>query len=388
MLAEVRTFPRAKGLRCAFPLLLLILLPELVSAQNWVWSTEVVDTSGTSTSLAADAQGNIHISYGGNEGLKYGFRPFGAKSQWFTMPLNGGVNYTSIGIDPHGNPHICATYLSLPVRYAHYDGNRWDIQQIAPEDTTSAQMACGVAVSPDGSPHVSWYRIASNDPNYKHIKYATLKDGVWLMRTLDYDTQTGKWHTMVVNPLGAPCITYDAFVKGILKLACEEGSKWNIRVVDSRGAHGSDYSLGMGSSLIFDSRGNAHISYYTDTEMRHAWQDGERWKVETVDRIMPSGAFVDYRSSIVFDKDGFLHISYEERGIAKHAYWDGTQWQIQIIAPAGAQPSRFSSMTIDSKHNILYFAYRDARDGSLRVAVGRNAGTPPAVASQKLADQN
>src|SRR2546423_15540189 len=75
MLAEVRTFPRAKGLRCAFLLLLLILLPELLSAQNWVWSTEVVDTSGTSTSLAADAQGNMHISFWGNEGIKDRLRP-------------------------------------------------------------------------------------------------------------------------------------------------------------------------------------------------------------------------------------------------------------------------------------------------------------------------
>jgi hypothetical protein len=144
----------------------------------------------------------------------------------------------------------------------------------------------------------------------------------------------------------------------------------------------------MGSSLAFDSHGKAHISYYSDTEMRHAWQDGEHWKVETVEKITPSGAFLDYRSSIVLDKDGFPHISYEDRGIVKHAYSDGNQWHVQVIAAAGTPPSRFSSMTIDTKHDILYLAYKDARDGSLRVAVGRTVEQAQAAMSEKKTDKN
>ena len=390
MVAVTRAIGHPKILLCAPVAFLIFVLPTLAVAQDWSWTTEDVEgKSGRSMSLASDADGNVHMSYGSDEGLKYGFRPVGDKSRWFTMPLGGGVAYTSLSLDSHGNPHICSTYLSLPLRYAHYDGERWSIQEIAPEDNTSVQLACGVAVSPDGTPHLSWYRIPSNEADYKHIRYAVLKDGLWLMRTLDFDMQTGKWHTMIVDPQGNPAVSYDAFVKGLLKLARWEGKDWSFRIVDSRGAHGPDYNLGMGSSLAFDSHGNVHITYYSSTEMRHAWQDGQSWKVETVDKITPSGGFLEYRSSIVFDRDGFLHISYEDRGMAKHAFWDGRQWHVQVIAPSGTTPSRFSAMTIDLEHNILYFAYQDAADGSLRVAVGRlNSGQSQTAMSEKKADKN
>jgi hypothetical protein len=301
------------------------------------------------------------------------------------MALGGGVNYTSLSLDNQGNPQICSTYLSLGLRYARYDGKQWNIQEVAPQDK-SIQAGCAVVITPDGTPHISWYSIP--DVTYAHLRYATLRNGVWLMRTLDFDMQTGKWHNMILDPQGNPCLSYDAFVKGLLKLARWDGKDWNIRVVDFRGAHGSDYSLGMGSSVVFDSHGNAHISYYSDTEMRHAWQDGQSWKVETVDKITPSGAYLDYRSSIVLDKDGFPHISYEDRGMAKHAFWDGRQWHVQAIATSGVSPSRFSAMTIDTKHNVLYLAYRDALDGSLRVAVGRSLEQPQTAMSEKKADKN
>jgi hypothetical protein len=371
MFIGARAVFRAKCFICLALVYFAVSFPSSANAQNWVWTTEVVDTSGRSTSLAVDAEGNVHISYGANEGLKYGFRPAGDNSKWFTMALGGGVNYTDLTLDGQGNPHICSTYMGLPLRYAHYDGKQWRTQEIATEDKTSVQAACGVVVSPEGTPQVSWYRMPYEDPNYKHIKYAVLRNGVWLMRTLDFDAQSGKWHKMMLDSRGNPCISYDAFVKGLLKLGCWDGKNWEIHVVDSRGAHGSDYSLGMGSSLVFDSHGTPHVSYYTDTEMRHAWQDGERWKIETVEKITPSGAFFDYRSSILFDRDGFLHISYEDGGVAKHAYWDGKQWLVQVIAPAGGLPSRFSSMAVDSKNNVLFLAFRDAMDGSLKVAVGR-----------------
>jgi hypothetical protein len=385
MVAVARAIGHPKIL-CGLLALLFPALPPVAIAQDWVWTTEVVDKSGRSMSLATDADGNVHMSYGSDEGLKYGFRPAGDKSRWFTMSLGGGVAYTSLSLDSHGDPHICSTYFSVGLRYAHYNNKQWEIQTIAPEDK-SAQLACGVAISSDGTPHVSWYSIPSVE--YAHIRYATLQDGVWLMRTLDFDVQTGKWHTLILDPGGNPCISYDAFVKGLMKVARWDGKEWSIRVVDSRAAHGSDYNLGMGSSLAFDSHGNAHVSYYSDTEIRHAWQDGQSWKVETVEKITPSGGASDYRSSIVFDKEGFPHISYEDRGIAKHAFWDGRQWHVQAIAPSGTSISRFSAMTIDQKHNVLYFAYRDAADGSVKVAAGRRNSEPSQTAmSEKKADKN
>jgi hypothetical protein len=364
-----RMFHKLQGFATAM-VVWLTLLSNSAAAQNWSWTKETIDTSGTATALAVDSGGNVHVSYNAG-GLKYGFRPAGRESHWFTMKLGGGVNYTGITTDSKNYAHICSTYLSLPLRYAHFNGKDWVIEEIAPEDNMSVQVQCSVAISPDGTPHLSWYRIPPNDLSYAHMRYAVLKDGVWQMRTLDFDMQTGKWESMVVDSQGNPAISYDAYIKGLLKLARWDGKDWIIRVVDYRGAHGSDYNLGMGSHVMLDAAGNAHISYYTTNEIRYARQEGQNWKIETVDRIVPTGTAADFRSFIVLDKDGRPHISYEDAGVLKHAYWDRQAWRIQVIAPTGQSSSRFNSMAVDPKENILYVAYQDPVDSSLQVVVGR-----------------
>lgn len=372
MVENVTELFRTRNIILSALLCFAVLAPYRASAQVWSWTRENVDTAGGhAMSLAVDDLGNVHISYGGEGGLKYGFRPVGKDSHWFTMVLGGGVIYSDIKVDRQGHPAICATYLGLPPRYWHFDGKTWSMQEVAPEDIQAAQVSCAVAVSPDGTPQITWYRTPNEDHSYAHIRYAVLKDGVWQERTLDWDPQTGKWHWMLIGPDGNPDISYDAFTKGIMKFAHWDGKNWNISVVDERGMHGNDYSLGMGNCLMFDPAGKAHISYYTDSEIRYASQTASGWKVETVDHITPTGTALDYRTSLLMDKDGHPHISYEDSGVLKHAYWDGKFWRVQIIAPSGANRSRFNSMAIDAQNDILYIAYQDAQDGLLRVAVGR-----------------
>jgi hypothetical protein len=171
LLADVPRVFKEKSLLLATLAYLVLGLPSPVRAQDWTWTKEVADTSGASMSLAADDLGNVHISYQGQGGLQYGYRPAGANSKWFTMSLGGGAAFTNLRLDKQGNPHICATYLSLPLRYAHYDGKTWDIQKIAPEDTMTVQAQCSVAIAADGTPHLTWYRI---DVGYAHLRYATL----------------------------------------------------------------------------------------------------------------------------------------------------------------------------------------------------------------------
>lgn len=361
----------------------LLLLSRSAAAQDWSWTKETVDTSGKSTSLATDSDGNVHISYGADgEGLKYGFRPAGRASRWFTLLLGGGVNYTDIKVDQRGNAQICVTYLSLPLRFWHFDGKEWGHPyEIAPDDKMGVEWSCSIGISNDGTRSASWYRIGPD--NTAHMRYAVLIDGIWQMKTLDFAEQTGKFESMVVDSQGNPNISYDAFVNGELKFAHWDGKDWVIRIVDSRGRSGSDYNLGMGNHLALDSEGNAHISYYTTNLLRYAAQEGQGWKIQDVASVKPTGSAVDFRSSVVLDKDGRPHISYEDFGTLKHAYWDGQAWRIQIIAPRGRSASRFSSMAIDPKENILYIAFQDPVDGSLQVAVGRKvAHSLPAAGTQ------
>lgn len=338
----------------------LLFLPAFVDSQTWVWTAETVDTVGVGMSLAIDNDGNVHMSYSSGA-LKYAFRP-ADQSRWYTMPLSYGAEFSKIYVDIRGNPHICAVYPFRDLRYAHFDGKKWAVDEIIP-NAPGVQASCALAIGPDGTPHVAWYRVTED---YKHIRYAVLKDGVWTTRTLDWDEQTGKWNSIVLDSHGHPYISYDAFIKGLLKCAHWDGKNWKVQVVDSRG---SQYNVGMGNSIALDAHGDVHISYYTENTLRYARQQNGTWKIDIVDTVSPIRSAKEHRSSLVFDNEGFPHISYEDLAAVKHAYWDGERWRIQVISPS-APLMRYSAMAIDEKRNILYICYADA-DQSLQVAIGR-----------------
>jgi len=350
-----------------FALLAGLLVP-VANAQTWSWQTERVDRSGKFTALAADTDGNLHLSYSDGEGkIKYAFRTKSA-GKWFSMALDGGDGFTDLTIDQQGNPHVC--FVFRVVKYASFDGKQWHVQSIA-TDAARISFSCAVGVGPDGTPHVSWYRDQNVDNSYyTHLKYAVLVDDTWVIRTVDFDTQTGKWHSMIVDSRGVPHLSYDAFVNGNLKYAFWDGKHWVIKTVDFRGRSGPVHNIGMGNSLALDAKGQARISYQDGESLKFARQQGDTWTIETVDNVTALGSWVGWRTSLVLDRRGFPHISYDDGGTLKHAYWDGTKWRIQVIAPRASDPYRYSAMTID-KDDTLYISYRDPQDSSLQVAIGR-----------------
>jgi hypothetical protein len=372
------------GSRWAFAILAAIwlLAAGTARAQNWTWTTEDVDKkSADATAIAVDAEGNVHLSYGsaGTE-WKYAFRPAGT-TRWDKTALAGGaVNYVSLVLDSAGNPHICSTFHRL--RYAAFDGTKWSVEEVAP-DAAEIGYSCTVGVGPDGKPHLAWYKEKDADHEfYVHLKYASLENGVWVARTVDFDKQTGKYHSMVVDAQGVPHLTYDAFVDGTLKYATRDKDTWNVRVVASRKLNDPEYNLGMGDNLFLDAAGRAHISYYTNESMHYAAEkpDGT-FGLQTVDSIRSNGGWTSYRSAVVLDKAGNPHIIYQDGGTVKHAFFDGKQWHIQLVVHSGPDNSRYVSAAIDKNSDVLYVAYRDPDDESLKVAVG----TPHAEAPQTAA---
>jgi len=362
--------------------LFLLLQPLAAAAQSWNWRAETVAPSGQQTSIAVDADGNLHISYVDdvNQIVRYAFRPAGS-TRWFTMDLGGTKGntetYTKIVLDRDGNPHIC--YTPTVLRYAYWDAKEWHDSQLSSDaGMPHIQHSCSVAIASDGTPYVSWYQIAF--PNEGHFKLAELKDRVWTLRTMDFSPQTGKFHSLAIDPQGNPIISYDAYVDGELRCARYRDGKWTTATVDSRAwGKTGDYDVGMGNAVAFNKDGQPMISYYTDHSLKLATFDGTRWKLETIDSVNPTGSWMGTRSSLVLDSKGFPHVSYDDGGLVKHAYWDGAQWRVQVVVPAGAQKHTFSSMAI-GPDDTLYILYRDPSDGSLMLATGR-LGSKAASAS-------
>jgi hypothetical protein len=339
-------------------------------SQTLSWSYETVDLPSKFPSLAVDAAGNLHISYADNTGaLKYGFRPVGS-TRWFTMVLDKqlGQFTTRIALDSQNNPHIC--YTPEHLKYAHWDGQKWSIQEIA-KGTGQVGYTCSIAIAKDGTPHISWYQLSAGGENYLHLRYAVLKDGTWITRTLDFDNETGKWNSMRLDTLDNPLIVYSAWVNGELRIAHWSGKQWEFTSVDTRTRSRGESYPGPGNSLVLGANGSARISYFSEKSLKYAEETEEGWKIQAVDPFNWLGGWAHFRSSLVLDSRGNPHICYEDSGILKHAYRDGAQWKIQVVAKSGIESYRYGSMAID-KNDVVYIVYRDPEDSTLKLATGKS----------------
>ncbi len=75
-------------------------------------------------------------------------------------------------------------------------------------------------------------------------------------------------------------------------------------------------------------------------------------------------------SSLVLDRRGTPHIFYGDFGALKHAYWDGQKWRIQVIEVGGGGAYKYTSATIDS-NDTINVSYKVPSDGTLKIATGR-----------------
>jgi hypothetical protein len=365
----------------------LMLIPVSTVGQTWQWSTETVDTSGVQTSIAVDKDQNLHLSYFSG-GFKYAFRPANS-SHWFNMNVAAGGGYTEaftrMTIDDAGNPSICFTPGIL--NYASFEKRGWNIQQIDPQ-AGLIDYSCSLAIAPNGTRHVLWYQYGGPGGGYYlHLKHAVLTNGAWVARTVDFEGQTGKWNSLVLDAQGNPHVSYDSFLKGQLKYAYWDGKEWKHTVVDSPAisADGAN-SHGLGSSLVLNREGKAQISYETDTTLKYATEKDGAWKIETLDSVTVSGSWMGFRTRQALDPQGNAHIVYEDAGRVKHAYWDGAKWNIQVVSGAGLRTHRFESIAIDREGNI-YISYQDASDGSVKVAIGRLEKSAPNSAAEKMGNK-
>lgn len=352
----------------------LFVLSAMSQAQNWTWTAETVDPSGTFSSLAIDVDGNVHVGYlspdGG--GTKYAFRDH-TTGRWDSMVVDKNNGLVSLALDSQQRPHLCyMPYLAL--KYASWDGKNWQIQEIAPH-SGEREFSCGIAIGSDGSPHISWYQYRDKEGQlFLHIRHAVLKDGAWQARTLDLGHETGKWKCTRVDAQGRVYVSYSAFRDHAFRFArFDPAAGWTTTTVED-GALGRrvETTPGMGNSMVLDKNGNPNFSFRDESTLRFAWPEGDHWRIDVVDpnaNPFENLGWINQRTSVALDAAGYPHIAYETDGLLKHAWWDGTKWHVQSMGIQGDN-QRYASLAI-SKDNVIYIGYSDPQDGSLKVLVGR-----------------
>lgn len=345
------------------------------SSQTSTWGVETVDRAGgTFNSMSVDPEGNVHMAYLSPEGnvTKYGFRS-ARSGQWFNIIVDGNNGFVSLALDSHQRPHLC--YLPFQtLKYAHWDGSKWQIEEIAPH-SGARDFSCSISIDSKDTPHVTWYQYRdSEDQQALHIRHAVLQDGIWLARTLDYGRETGKWNTVRVDSQGSVYVGYSAFREGAFRYASSDSTgNWTVHTVeDGRQGRGEGTTPGMGNSMIIDRNGKPNFCYRDETTLRYARPDGNGWRIDVVDaEANPSGliGWAMLMTSVALDSSGRPHIVYEANGFMKHAWWDGAKWQIQSLGIHGRKVL-YASLAI-SQNDAIYIGYSDPQDGSLKVLVGR-----------------
>lgn len=296
-----------------------------------------VSTSGPDvgrfTSLAADAQGRVHLAYRSDEGnsLRYGLGELGPEGITFTLhevDADGDAGlWASLTLDPQGQPGIA--YMAAAAQGATASELRWAqagsatptssadwtvtvIDQMAnpaepPTAPTGLPLGVGLFASvarfSDGSPAVAYYDHVGTD-----LRYSRWQDGAWTAPVIldgrDQDGNDtgdmGRFASLSVDAQDGAHVAYVDFVGAQLRyIDLAAGSSQvvddGVRVVP--GAV-SISRVGDAAHLSINPQGQPQILYQDATEhllLLARRDDQGAWSVLTV-----AGAEQPYKASYGF----------------------------------------------------------------------------------------
>jgi hypothetical protein len=210
----------------------------------------------------------------------------------------------------------------------------------------------------DGVLHLVYYDSAQHT-----LKYVTRLTDHELSAPQVIDTTTtndiGSQLSLALDQFGRPAAAYYDAHRQDLRYASFDGSKWNVRVIDSRD------SVGLYPSLAFDQDQHPVISYFQQSrgDLRVARYDGSRWAIDTVD----SGGTVGQWSSLASSPDGELAVAYNSSlGTLRVARNGGSGWRISTADPT-THGVAYVSLAFDSDYEPAV-SYYDTTLADLKFA--------------------
>lgn len=343
-------------------MMLLSIATISVSATGDNWITMTIDSEndvGQFSSIAVDAEGNIHISYyDATIGrLMYAFTSEGA---W--IPLVGDNvgdvgQYSSIAVDSNGSAHI-SYYDSTDghLKYATNSGGMWSTSVI--DSASNVGQFTSIYLDSSDKVHISYYDVNNGD-----LKYATNQGGTWNTTTVDSDGNVGQYSSIVMDLSDKAHISYYDANNGNLKYATNTLPAWSVDPLDSVG------DVGLWTSIDIGPGETIHISYYdaTNTALKYATNPGGVWASSTLE---DEGDIGEY-SSLVLDSTGSPHISCFESDLGTLVYFakSGSEWTESIIDEGDV--GQFTSITGDVDDNF-HISYYDSLNLDLKYAYSQN----------------
>jgi hypothetical protein len=277
------------------------------------WIIQTVDSGddvGQYCCLKLDSNNNPHISYydATGECLKYASWNGTA---WIIQTVDSGGDvgqYCSLALDSNNNPHI--SYYNATgeyLKYASWNGTAWNIK-----DVDTGGQYCSLVLDSNGYPHISY------QDTFLRLRYAAWTGTKWDLSIVDMANSS--YTSLALDSNGYAHISYYDMADHDLKYAVWNGTAWNLETVDSSG------DVGQYCSLKLDSNSNPHVSYYdaTNRHLKYAvWnstaQNFTTYTLDTGATLRPTTSIGQY-CSLVLDSNGYAHISYYYNYYPPNAY--------------------------------------------------------------------
>jgi hypothetical protein len=263
--------------------------------------------NGLSNGIAYDAAGNLYLAYydGVSNNLKFAKRT--AAGVWGSAVVVDGGNqagqFVSLTLDASGLPGI-AYYdaNNADLKYAHFNGSTWDVMTVDSTFTTGYYPS--LQYDSLSRPVISYYSKTSAD-----LKFAAYFSGKWNLSTIDSAGDVGRYSSLALNPLtGRWGVAYEDTAHGTFKYADQGKSGWSLAMVDRSTQIGGGYI-----SLAFNPVTKLPaFSYYDayNANLKYATFNGSVWSNTTI----ASKGSVGLYTSLLFDSTGKADILYYNKG--------------------------------------------------------------------------
>ena len=260
---------------------------------------------------------------------------------WTNEIVDGGVSVgegASLALDANDRPHIAyKDTLKGKLRYAHWTGDRWQIQTLANVYPWNLQ-GTAIELDPAGRPHILYGGDVGNGGLYHAFwdgggwQFESLFTGAFLGPSIAID-KSGHLHISFID-------LYDAAMYGF-----DDGDGWQFEQVGS-----ADFDVG--TSVTLDSSGEPHIAYVSSaggdgTSVMYAVRPAGVW---TTTAVMNNTENVGV--SLVLDDSDNPHIANGKAYLS----FDGSAWHEEPIP--GLSGNYFESIALDQASRPIISALR------------------------------